>query len=60
MCRIGRLGDSGTETGYNLFFGLSTAPPQARTKPFVEFRWTFLDETSPFRLVVGVSHVLSR
>jgi hypothetical protein len=52
------LGDSGTETGYNLFFGLSTAPPQARTKPFVEFRWTFLDETSPFRLAAGISHVL--
>jgi hypothetical protein len=54
------LGDSGTETGYNLFFGLSTSPPLARTKPFVEFRWTFLDETSPFRLAFGVSHVLSR
>jgi hypothetical protein len=52
------LGDSGTETGYNLFFGLSTAPPQARTKPFVEFRWTFLDETSPFRLAFGFSRVL--
>jgi len=54
------LGDRGTETGYNLFFGLSTAPPLARTKPFVEFRWTFLDETSPFRLAFGVSHILSR
>ena len=54
------LGDSKTETGYNLFFGLSTAPPLARNKPFVEFRWTFLDETSPFRLAVGISHILSR
>jgi hypothetical protein len=54
------LGDSGTETGYNLFFGLSTSPPLARTKPFVEFRWTFLDDTSPFRLAVGINHVLSR
>jgi hypothetical protein len=53
------LGDSGTETGYNIFFGLSTAPPLARTKPFVEFRWTFLDDSSPFRLAVGISHVLS-
>ena len=52
------LDDSDTETGYNLFFGLSTAPPLARTKPFVEFRWTFLDETSPFRLAAGFSHVL--
>jgi hypothetical protein len=54
------LGDSRTETGYNLFFGLSTAPPLARTKPFVEFRWTFLDDTSPFRLAAGFSHILSR
>jgi hypothetical protein len=54
------LGDSSTETGYNLFFGLSTSPPQARNKPFVEFRWTFLDDTSPFRLAVGINHVLSR
>ncbi|MGH7578646.1 MAG: hypothetical protein ACREM9_00620, partial [Gemmatimonadales bacterium] len=39
--------DSDTETGYNLFFGLSTAPPDQRTKAFVEFRWTFVDDNSP-------------
>ena len=45
--------DSDTETGYNLFFGLSTAPPAQRSKGFIEFRWTFVDDTSPFRLALG-------
>jgi hypothetical protein len=45
--------DEDTETGYNLFFGLSTAPPAQRTKGFIEFRWTFVDDTSPFRLAIG-------
>jgi hypothetical protein len=44
---------SDTETGYNLFFGLSTAPPAQRTKGFLEFRWTFVNDTSPFRLALG-------
>jgi hypothetical protein len=46
-------GDADTETGYNLFFGLSTAAPQEQTKGFFEFRWTFVDDTSPFRLALG-------
>jgi hypothetical protein len=45
--------DSDTETGYNLFFGLSTAAPGQRTKGFIEFRWTFVNDTSPFRLALG-------
>ncbi len=45
--------DAGTETGYNLFFGLTTAAPDQPTKGFLEFRWTFVDETSPFRLALG-------
>ena len=45
--------DADTETGYNLFFGLSTAAPDEPTKGFLEFRWTFLDDTSPFRLALG-------
>jgi len=45
--------DADTENGYNLFFGLSTAAPQERTKGFFEFRWTFVDDTSPFRLALG-------
>jgi hypothetical protein len=45
--------DSDTETGYNLFFGLSTAAPEQRTRGFLEFRWTFVNDTSPFRLALG-------
>jgi hypothetical protein len=50
--------DSDTETGYNLFFGLSAAPPAQQTKGFIEFRWTFVDDTSPFRLALGFMHRL--
>jgi hypothetical protein len=47
-----------TSTGYNLFFGLTTAPPLQRIKPFAEFRWTFVDHTSPFRLALGFDYRL--
>ncbi len=47
------LGDDKTRTGYNLFFGFVTAQPEAVLKPFVEFRWTFVNGTSPFRLAAG-------
>jgi hypothetical protein len=49
------LGDDKTRTGYNIFFGLIGAPAQAKVQPFVEFRWTFVNDTSPFRLVAGVT-----
>lgn len=52
--------NSDTKTGYNLFFGLSTAKPDDRTKPFVEFRWTFVNHTSPFRLALGLNYRLAR
>lgn len=51
-------GGGDTKTGYNLFFGLSTAPPLQRLKPFVEFRWTFVNDTSPFRLALGFTYGL--
>jgi hypothetical protein len=51
-------GGGDTKTGYNLFFGLSTSPPLARLKPFVEFRWTFVNDTSPFRLALGFTYGL--
>ncbi len=47
------LGRDKTRTGYNLFFGLIPAQPRTVWKPFFEFRWTFVNETSPFRLVGG-------
>ncbi|HET8833496.1 MAG TPA: hypothetical protein VFN08_02115 [Gemmatimonadales bacterium] len=49
-------GGGGTKTGYNLFFGLGTSPPLQRLKPFVEFRWTFVNDTSPFRLALGFTY----
>ena len=42
-----------TDTGYNLFFGLT--PSTVPFKPFLEFRWTFINDTSPFRLMLGFS-----
>ncbi len=54
------LNGGDTRRGYNLFFGLGTAPPLAKVKPFLEFRWTFVDDTSPFRLALGFSYALFR
>lgn len=55
---LASLDGGGSETGYNLFFGLSTASPRDRLKSFLEFRWTFLDAESPFRLAGGFNYVL--
>jgi hypothetical protein len=43
------------KSGYNLFFGLVFARNPSPSKPFLEFRWTFVNQTSPFRLVAGVN-----
>jgi hypothetical protein len=48
------------KTGYNGFFGLNLAPASARGRPFAEFRWTWVNDTSPFRLVLGLSYRLGR
>ena len=53
--RVRALGK--VKTGYNLFFGL-VSEAETRRKVFVEFRWTFVNRTSPFRLVVGVNQAL--
>ncbi len=52
------LGDDRTRVGYNLFFGLIPAQAESRWQPFVEFRWTFVNGTSPFRLVAGFTRRL--
>ena len=51
-------GGGKTKTGYNLFFGLSTAAPSEQLKPFAELRWTFVNDTSPFRLALGFNYRL--
>jgi hypothetical protein len=45
--------DGDTDTGYNLFFGIQAVTTSY--KPFLEFRWTFINDTSPFRLMLGFS-----
>ena len=52
-------GGGETKTGYNLFAGLNAAASQGRTRPFIEARWTFVNDTSPFRLALGFNYQLS-
>jgi hypothetical protein len=49
---------SSVKTGYNLFFGFVLAEPEARSRLFLEFRWTFVNRTSPFRLVLVLDQSL--
>ncbi len=49
-------GEDEVETGYNVFAGLSGRSLfEARVEPFVEGRWTYLEDFSPFRLVLGIN-----
>ena len=49
-------GEDEVETGYNIFAGLSGRSLfEARVEPFVEARWTYLEDFSPFRLVLGIN-----
>jgi opacity protein-like surface antigen len=48
---------SKVKTGYNLFFGL-LSNAATRRKMFLEFRWTFVNQASPFRLVLGFHQAL--
>lgn len=47
-----------TETGYNGLFGLSTAQSQQTTKGFIEFRWTRINDDTPFMAAIGFMHRL--
>jgi hypothetical protein len=51
-------GGGETKTGYNLFAGVTADPRISRTTPFLEARWTFVNDTSPFRLVLGFNYRL--
>jgi hypothetical protein len=50
---------AGKKRGHNLFFGLSERPGKPLTS-FAEFRWTFYNEISPFRLALGFNYALTR
>jgi hypothetical protein len=49
------FGSSDTRAGFNLLAGLQGARVQETTaRPFVEGRWTHVDDYRPFRLAVGI------
>lgn len=51
FARVRSLGE--VETGYNIFAGVVPARSGAKIRPFVEARWTWVADVSPFRLVAG-------
>ena len=55
-------GDDGTEVGYNLVVGLDAGGRIGETsiRPFVEGRWTDVDEYDAFRLVAGINVPIGR
>ncbi len=46
------------KVGYNLFVGIVPARPGGAIRPFVEGRWTWVNDVSPFRLVAGFDKLL--
>ena len=54
-------GDAETEVGYNLFAGLEgNWLRETSIRPFVEARWTSVEEYDAFRLNVGFNVPVSR
>jgi len=52
--------DGGTEVGYNLLVGLESGRIGGTSlRPFVEARWTAVDDYQPFRLVAGFNVPIS-
>ena len=48
--------DEEVEAGYNLLAGIEGGSVlRTRVRPFVEARWSFVDEFDPFRLVAGIN-----
>ena len=45
------------KAGYNLFVGVVPARPGGTMRPFIEARWTWVNDVSPFRLVAGFDKV---
>jgi hypothetical protein len=48
---------SEVKTGYNLFVGIVPARPGSSLRPFIEGRWTWVNDMSPFRLVAGFDKI---
>ncbi|HEX2189515.1 MAG TPA: hypothetical protein VHG51_11485 [Longimicrobiaceae bacterium] len=52
--------ETDTEVGYNLFVGLESGRVRGTSlRPFVEARWTGVDDYVPFRLVAGFNVPIS-
>lgn len=50
--------DRSTSVGANTFIGLQAPGIRLPVRPFVEARWTFVEDASPFRLAVGANFPL--
>jgi opacity protein-like surface antigen len=55
FARVRALGD--VKIGYNLLVGIVPARPGAKLRPFIEGRWTWVNDVSPFRLVAGFDKI---
>jgi hypothetical protein len=51
-------GDEDTKYGGNLLAGLKIRMRRSPVRPYIEGRWTFIEEENPFRLVVGLNFLL--
>jgi len=52
--------DDGTQVGFNLFVGMESGRIRGtRVRPFVEARWTGVNDDFPFRLVAGFNVPIS-
>jgi|GEM_PF-841015 len=59
--RDGDRDDDETEAGVNLVAGMEGGRVSGSTlRPFVELRWTLMEDDSPFRLVAGFNVPVSR
>ena len=45
------------KVGYNFFVGIVPARQGAKLRPFIEGRWTWVNDVSPFRLVAGFDKI---
>ena len=58
---FGDEADGDTRTGYNLLVGLDGGQiRETSLRPFVEGRWTEVDDYDPFRLILGINVPIAR
>lgn len=52
---IAGASEDGTKVGTNLIIGIRLPLRSIHIQPFVEARWTFVDEENPFHLIAGIN-----